>query len=168
MIAIIIIIISLFLDGFLTNLLPYTGNSLSFFTPQLTLVCLFAIYPLYIKKRKKYYLTSIVTGIIYDLLYTNLLLFNGTLFFLTALLVKKIYKNLEINYLNIIIYVVILIAFYEITQALLIMIFNLVPITITKLINKIIKSLLLNIIYAEVIYFIIKHLPKKYRKINLN
>lgn len=168
MIPIIIIILSLFFDGILTNLLPYTIDSLSLFTPLLTIVSLILIYPFYQKKLNSYYLVSLITGLIYDLLYTNLLFLNSILFLFLAFIIKYLYNNLEINYLNIILYTIILIAIYESSQALLLIVFNIVPITFSKLIYKIVHSLLLNIIYTEIIYLIVSHLPKRYLKININ
>lgn len=168
MIPIIIIILSLFFDGILTNLLPYTIDSLSLFTPLLTIVSLILIYPFYQKKLNSYYLVSLITGLIYDLLYTNLLFLNSILFLFLAFIIKYLYNNLEINYLNIILYTIILIAIYESSQALLLIVFNIVPITFSKLIYKIVHSLLLNIMYTEIIYLIVSHLPKRYLKININ
>ena len=80
MISIIIIIISLLLDGILSNYLPYLVNDLSLFTSLFTLVSIFIIYPFFKKKEKKYLITIFIIGIIYDLFYTNLLFFNGVLF----------------------------------------------------------------------------------------
>lgn len=168
MMPIIIIILSLFFDGILTNLLPYTIDSLSLFTPLLTIVSLILIYPFYQKKLNSYYLVSLITGLIYDLLYTNLLFLNSILFLFLAFIIKYLYNNLEINYLNIILYTIILIAIYESSQALLLIVFNIVPITFSKLIYKIVHSLLLNIMYTEIIYLIVSHLPKRYLKININ
>ena len=168
MVPIIVIISSLFFDGFLTNYLPYSKDSLSLFTPLLTVVSLILIYPFYRKKLKKYYTTSIVVGLIYDLLYTNLLFINSILFLIIAYITKIIYKNIEINHLNIIILSIIIICIYEGLNAIIIIIFNLVPITLESFMYKITHSLLLNIIITEIIYTIIKYLPKKYKKININ
>lgn len=168
MISTIIIIISIILDGVLSNFLPYTIGNLSYFTPLLTLVSLFLIYQFYIKKTKKYYIVALIMGLIYDLLYTNLLFYNSILFLIIAILIKYLYKNFEVNYFNIILYIIVIITSYEIIQALIILSFQLVPITISKLIYKIIHSLILNIIYTEIVYFIIQKLPKKYKKININ
>ena len=52
MIPTIIIAISIILDGVLSNFLPYTVNALSLFTPMLTVVSIFIIYPFYTKKEK--------------------------------------------------------------------------------------------------------------------
>ena len=56
MIPIIILIISILLDGILTNFLPFLVNDLSIFTPLLTVVSIFIIYPFYRKHEKKYFI----------------------------------------------------------------------------------------------------------------
>lgn len=168
MFPIIIIIISFILDGVLTNFLPFTVNNLSLFTPLLTLVAITIIYPFYRKEEKKYYLIVIITGLVYDLFYTNLLFFNAILFFVLALITKLINKNFEVDYLGYPIYLIIMITIYELLTALVIIIFNLVPMDITRLLYKITHSLLLNIIYGELILFLIKSLPKKYKRISIN
>ena len=45
MIPIVIIIISILLDGILTNILPYTVNNLSIFTPMFTILIPIIICP---------------------------------------------------------------------------------------------------------------------------
>ena len=50
----IIVIVSLILDGILTNFLPYMVSDLSIFTPLLTVVSLVIIYPFFKKDKKKY------------------------------------------------------------------------------------------------------------------
>ena len=168
MLPIVIVLISLLLDGFLTNILPYTVENLSLLTPSLTLISLLLIYPFYRKKEMKYTILILITGVIYDLLYTNLLFFNAILFYIVIKVMQYIYKKYEINYFTIIINTIIAITTYEVLQVIIISIYNLYPITLYSLIYKIKSSLLLNIIYAELIYFIISIIPKKYRKININ
>lgn len=164
----IIVLISLLLDGILNNTLPYMKDNLSFFTPLITIISLLIVYPFYYKKNSKYYLTAIILGLIYDLLYTNMLFLNSILFLAIALLIQIIYKNIELNYLNIILYIILTIITYEISQYILIIIFNLTSITINQLFYKISHSLLLNIIYGELLYLIINYIPSKYKKININ
>lgn len=168
LIPITIAIISLILDGILTNFLPSLTNDLSLFTPLLTLVSIFLIYPFFKKKEKKYLIMIFIIGIIYDLLYTNLLFFNASLFLIIAIISIYIYKNFEIDYLKLIIYITIIIVVYELLTVLIIFGYNLVPITLNKVLYKITHSILLNIIYSEIIYFIIKKLPKKWKKISIN
>lgn len=168
MISIIIIVTSLLLDGLLTNYLSYLPNNLTLFTPLLTLTSIFLIYPFYRKNNKKYYYTIFILGFIYDLFYTNLLFYHAFLFLLLGFFIRFLYKNLEISWIRNIIYLFLLITIYELINGGIIYIFNLVPVTIEKIFYKIEHSLLLNIIYGEIIYFIIKIIPNKYKKNNIN
>ena len=65
MVPIIISIISILLDGLLTNYLPYEVGNLSLFTPLLTFVSIFIIYPFYRKNEYNYILHLFILGIIY-------------------------------------------------------------------------------------------------------
>ena len=167
-ISLIIIIVSLILDGILSNFLPYLYTNLSIFTPLFTLISIFMIYPFFKKKEKTYFILIFIVGIIYDLFYTNLLFFNGVLFVTIGLLIKYIYKTYEITPLRLILYIIILVTAYESLTGLILLIYNVVPVTFYKVFYKIINSLLLNIIYAELIYLVIKLLPRKYKKISIN
>lgn len=167
-ISLIIIIISILLDGILTNFLPYLYTDLSILTPLFTLVSIFMIYPFFRKKEKTYFIIIFIVGIIYDLFYTNLLFFNGVLFLSIGLLIKYIYKTYEITSLRLILYIIILVSSYELLTGIILLIYNVVPVTFYKVFYKIINSLLLNIIYGELIYLIIKLIPNKYKKISIN
>ena len=168
MIVAIIMILSFLLDGILTNFLPYMNYDLSFFTPLLTVVSIFIIYPFYRKREKNYFLQMFFIGILYDLFYTNLLFLNALLFLGIAFLSKIIHKNFEITYFKLIFYIAFVVIVYESLMAFILFIFQLVPITFPKLIYKIVHSLFLNILYIEVLYLILNLLPKKYRKISIN
>lgn len=168
MLSIVIVVISLFLDGILTNYLPYLVNDLSLFTPLLTLISIFIIYPFYRKEEKKYFIILFILGIIYDLLYTNLLFFNAVLFVGIGLLTKLIYKTFEINTLKLLMYLPLIVIAYETATALILLTFNIVPITFYRVFYKISHSLILNIIYGELLFLIIKVLPKRWKKIKIN
>ncbi len=168
MLALILLIVSFILDGLLTNFLPFMVGDLSLFTPLLTLTTILLIYPLYRKKESKYFITLIITGLLYDLFYTNLLFLNAILFCLCGLIIKYLYKNFDFDFFKILLFTILIITIYETTTALIIILFNLVPMTLTKLLYKIAHSLLLNVIYAEIIFFIIKILPSKYKHISIN
>ena len=168
MIPIIIMIISLLLDGLLTNFLPFMPNDLSYFTPLFTVVSIFIIYPYYRKNIKKYLITIFILGMIYDIFYTNLLFFNGVLFCLVGLLVKLLYKNFEVTPIRLLFYLVIIVSFYESLYGIILLVFQMVPVTINKIIYKISHTLLLNIIYGEVVFIIEKIIPRKYKKMSIN
>lgn len=168
MLGLIILIISVYLDGLLSLFIPYIPGQLSIFTPMLTIVSLLIIYPLYRKKEKKYFITLFITGIIYDLLYTNLLFYNALVFVLFGFIIKFIYENLDVSSIKLIFYEILIIVAYELLISLFILIFNLVPISINEIVYKITHSLLLNLIYSELLYLVIKIIPKRYKRISIN
>lgn len=168
MLGLIILIISIYLDGLFSLILPYIPGQLSLFTPMLTLVSLLIIFPLYRKKEKKYFITLFITGIIYDLLYTNLLFYNALVFVLFGFIIKFIYENLDVSSIKLIFYEILIIVAYELLISLFILIFNLVPISINEIVYKITHSLLLNLIYSELLYLVIKIIPKRYKRISIN
>lgn len=149
---VILIILSLILDGYLSIIFSPS----SYLIPLLTLTTIYLIYPKYSKKIKTYKVILIMVGFIYDILYTNLLLFHSIIFYLLSFLIIFIYKNYSQNNLKNILYLILLIAAYELLVACIFFIFQVSTITIIKLISKILKSLILNIIYALCITPIIK------------
>ena len=160
-----IFIIAFLMDGILTNFLPFLPEDLSYFTPLLTLTSILLVYPLYRKKEKNYFMIIIILGMLYDLFYTNLLFLNAILFFICGLVVKFFYKNFGYSFIKI---TILIITIYESLTAFIILIFNLVPISLFRLVYKIAHSLLLNVIFALSSYCLIKALPKKYKKISIN
>ena len=165
--VVIISIVSLFLDLILSNFLPYMVNDLSLFTTMFSTITIFLVYKLF-DDDKKYFIYSFIFGVIYDLFLTNLFLYDGIVFLFIAYISYLIYKNFEVNSIRNIIYIVLIIIIYELVFALSILLFNLVPISINKVFYKITHSLISNIIYGEFIYFIIKHITKKYRIRKIN
>ena len=152
MMILILLILSLYLDGIICNNI----YSNSFFMPLLTVITVYAIYPIYKKQEKKYFKIIMFLGIIYDLIYTNLFLFTAIEFLVIGIISKYIYKNYSHNIYKEIIYIIIVILCYELLTASILVIYKIVPVTISKVLNKIIHSLILNIIYGESLYFFIK------------
>lgn len=156
--AIILLIIALLLDGIISLYVPNN----SYLIPLITVTTIYMIYPLYKKKDKKYCIGTIITGLTYDLLYTNLLFFNAILFYCIGRLTKYLYKNFNQNFIKTIIYVTIIIITYELLTSIILLIYRIVPITFIKVIYKITHSLLVNLFYASILYLILKkHKQKK-------
>ena len=151
MIPIIVLILSLLLDGLLTNYLPFLINDLSLLTPLLTVSSIIIVYPFYRKKENKYYILLFIFGMLYDLFYTNLLFFNY-----------------GITPLKLVLYIIIIISIYESLTGIILLLFNIVSISFNRIFYKITHSLLTNIVYMEIVYLIIKITPKKYKKISIN
>lgn len=153
--SIIILSISLILDGLLSNYLPFTIGNLSFFTPLLTMTSILFIYPLLNKNKKNYFILIVIFGIIYDLSYTNLLFYNSILFLLVAFFTIKIYELLPVNFLSIIIYLILLIIIYETLNILFIIIFQVRNVAFKDCYYKVSHSILLNILYGLGLYFLL-------------
>lgn len=155
-----LIIISLILDGILSIYIPET----TYFLPLLTVITISNIYPLYKKKPKLYYTIIIMTGIIYDLIYTNLLIYHGITFMLIGYITTKLNKNIIENSINSIISTIITIVLYETITYVFVNIFKINHTSVTYLLNKISKTLILNIIYSQMIFRIIKLKAHKINK----
>ena len=168
MIPFVILIVSFLLDGLLTNYLPYLVQDLSLFTPMFTITSIFLIYPFFRKQELKFFIILFLVGILYDLFYTNLLFFNGSMFVILGFISYYIQKNFDFGFFNNIVFVIIMISSYEIITCLFLWIYNIVPVSFSGLFYKISHSLLLNIIYMEGVYYLVKVLPKKYKKISIN
>jgi len=162
-----ILILSFLLDGILTNFLGFMPGNLTLFTPMLTITSLVLIYPYYEQNNKQYLITIFILGVLYDLFYTNLFLASGLIFLVLGFLIKVLYKQFSMNWFKVIIYTVLTILIYELSIVLFILLFNLVPMNIERVIYKLSHSLLLNIIYAEIFYLLLR-LSKRYMQRTLN
>lgn len=168
MISGIVLVLSFFLDGILSNFLPYMVGDLSLFTPMFTVVSLVIVYPFFKKKLKNYFISCFILGLVYDFVYTNLLFYNAILFLAIGILVIFLYRYIRLTWISLILFVVVAISGYECLNAIIIIAFQLVPMTFYRLLYKISHSILLNICYAELVYFIIWLLPMRYKKVAIN
>ena len=150
---ILIIISSFILDIILSNVLPFMKGDLSIFTSLFVPITIYLIYPFYKNQKLKYYIESFIIGIIYDLIFTNLLFFDGVIFLIISLVSVKIYKNFIVDKYKNIMYVFLIL--YEFLVASIFLIFNLVPISFYDFIYKISHTLLINVVYGFLLYEII-------------
>ena len=101
-------------------------------------------------------------------MYTNLLFYNAIFFLGLAVIIMFLYRNIRLTWISILLFISLTIVSYECMNAIIILIFQLVPMTFYRLLYKILHSLLLNLLYGEVLYFVIRLLPKKYKRISIN
>ena len=153
---ILIIISSFILDIILSNVLPFMKGDLSIFTSLFVPITIYLIYPFYKNQELKYYIESFIIGIIYDLIFTNLLFFDGVIFLIISLVSVKIYKNFIVDKYKNIMYVFLIIILYEFLVASIFLIFNLVPICFYDFVYKISHTLLINVVYGFLLYEIIE------------
>lgn len=149
----IILITALFLDGIISTIVSEN----SYFIPHILLTTLFMIYPKYKNNLSTYNAILIITGIIYDLLYTNLLFFHGVIFFVIGKLIKYLRQNYSPRLLINIFLLVIVITSYILLISICLLFFRTTNITIANILNFIKKSLFLNILYLLLFNPIIKN-----------
>lgn len=150
-----IITISFILDIILSNLFPYTRNNLSYFTPLFVPLTIYLIYPHY-KSNKKYLRDIFITGILYDLFMTNLLFFNSFIFILLGIITIHIFKNFKTNIKNNVIFSVFIIVVYELIEVIIFILFKVTSANIKEIFYYMIHSILINLIYAEIVFGIKK------------
>ena len=149
-------IISLFiiiLDGVITYFIPSYFNKLSLFYPMLTVSLLPFLFD---GSLKDYYKLVFILGIIYDLLYSNIFLFNALLFLLLSKVDIKLMKYFKNSLIFYIILIIINIFLYDLICFLLVLITNYQIVTITDLIYKLKNSILINIMSGFVYFFLFK------------
>lgn len=154
----ILALISIIIDLFLLNIYRVTASNLNYFYPMFTIISLIYICNLYSNaNRKNYYYFVFLIAIIYDTLVTNNLLITVFLFEIIAYLNIKLKKNFSNNLFNNIIRAFISILIYDLSFHLLLVIVRYQTFNITKVIYKVSHSLVLNIIYLSVMFFVLKN-----------
>ena len=154
----IIIIISFLLEGVVSNFVPING----FLAPLFTLVALIIIYPLF-DEEVEYYKYTFLTGLAYDLFYTDTILFHAIIFLFMAFIITRLNLVLSDNYLNILIIMGICILIYRVvTYGFLVLVSSMV-FDMAALIMSVLKSLIINLIYSALLFFVVKKCQKKYK-----
>lgn len=95
-IIIIYLIVSLLLDGLMSNIFPSTISNISPFMTIYVVVALSIIYK-YFSSDKKYYILLIIFGFIFDTLYTSTFLVNIIIFLLIGIIIKAFSSILSDN-----------------------------------------------------------------------
>ena len=154
----IIVIISFLLEGIISNFVPING----FLAPLFTLVALIIIYPLF-DEASEYYKYAFVTGLAYDLFYTDTILFHSIIFCFMAFIITCLNLVLSDNYLNILVIMGICILIYRVITYSLLVLVSSMAFDFIALILSVLKSLIINLIYSALLFFVVKKCQKKYK-----
>ena len=155
---IIILVISFLLEGVISNFVPVNG----FLAPLFTLTALIIIYPLF-DESFEYYKYAFITGLAYDLFYTDTIVFHAIIFTFMGFLITRLNLVLSDNYVNVLIIIAICILVYRvITYGLLILVSSM-SFDFLSLVFSILKSLIINLIYSVILFFVVKKIQKKYK-----
>lgn len=154
--SIIILIISFLLEGVLSNYLPH------FLSPLFTLTSLIIIHSL-LDDNEKYYKYAFLIGFVYDLFYTDTIIFHALIFLFMAFIISKLNLVLSDNYVNLILITILLIAIYRVVTYLLLVLVSTMSFSLYSLIFSILNSIIINVIYSVILFFILKRLKPKYK-----
>lgn len=157
--AIIVTILSFFLESLVSNFVSIHSN---LFLPLFSIVALVIIYPYFKKERSNYYKVAAILGLFYDIVFTDTLILNLFLFLMTAYFITKMNYMLSNNYFNVALMTVLAIAFYRSISFFVLVIIGYLPFSWFALGRGIMTSLVLNVIYAVILYGITDFISHKY------
>ena len=151
-------ILSFFLDSILSKYI--SPNSL--FLPLFTIVSIVIIYPYFNNNNYRYFKYIAILGLLYDITIMNMIFYNFFIFmilgfiniFIKYLLSHRLYINIIITIILIIVYRFINFIFINITVG---------NVNAFELFKSIYSSLILNIIYCTIIYLITEWYSKKHK-----
>ncbi|MCI9585118.1 MAG: rod shape-determining protein MreD [Bacilli bacterium] len=159
MMVILVLIISFILDSIISNLVSING----LFLPLFTVMSLIIVYPYFNNKRNKFYLSCFITGIFYDLIYTNTIVIHGFLFLLLGFIITRMNLLLANNFINVVIMGIILIVVYRSLTYGLILITANASFDLFNLFRSIYSSLIMNIFFVSIAYIIIDKISYKFK-----
>ena len=154
------LIISFLLEGMFTNFI----STNSVLIPLFTLTSLVVIYPYFNKKNINYIIICLIMGVLYDVVFINSLFINTICFSIMGGLTILCYSFVKYNiYTSNIINILILIAYRIITYIMLLSI-NYITFNSSILFKGIYSSILINVLYAIMSYFILEIIAKIFNK----
>ncbi len=146
---ILIILLSFYLEGIVNSFI-----NIDYLVPLFTMLSLIIVYPYLYNKKKLYIMICFITGLLYDIGYTDTLFLNATIFTLIGYIIMVLNKFITNNKFNVALISIILIILYRVITYIILNFINYVNKDINLLLNSIIDSILINIIYIVILYII--------------
>lgn len=159
----IVTIISFFLDLFLSSIIPIINSSKVFLIPMFTIVSLVLMYPYFNNNQSQFFKYCIIIGFIYDIAVTNTLCVNAIIFLFLGFLTYLLDGGLSNNLMSIIFKSLIIIFVYDIIMYFILVLIGYINFDIFALVFKLLKSIVLNVIYVIICFNITENIAKKFR-----
>ena len=160
-ISVISLILSLLIQGGVSNCLGYTFTNLSMFYTIYVLVNLGVILP-YFDNKKKYFILLVIFGLIIDIAYTNTFVLNVFIFVVIYFFNKLFYSILPYNLFTVNISSVISIFIYHIISFVILLMVRYDSYSLSMLGIAISHSIIMTVIYASVMYLFIHFIYHKF------
>ena len=152
-IAVTYVIISFFLDGLISNLVPFNLVDPSYLKTIYSIISLVIIYN-YFDNHKKYLSILIVLGIFFDIVYTNTFILNIVVFFIIYIILSYLDYIIPTNIITINIKSIACISSYNILTYIILLLSNYNNYSIKLLGLILIRSIIMTIIYTTISYLL--------------
>lgn len=155
----VVIILSFLFDGIFSNLI--TNNSL--LVPFFSLVCLLILYPYFNSNNGRFVIISGIVGLFYDIIYADSIFVNTFIFIIISIFIIRMSEYANYNLLNLCVLTIISICLYRVLSYLLLCIVGYLNFNEIILMKGICNSLIINIIYCIILYFITDYIGRKFK-----
>lgn len=145
----------------MSNIFPSTLTDISYFTTIYIIISFVIIYP-YFSNEKKYYILLMIFGLLFDVLYTGTFILNIVLFLVIGIFVKILNNVFPENVFTTNIISVIVISLYHILSFIILSLVGSISYDFMLLVNIIIHSVIMTIIYTSISYFGMKYIYSKF------
>lgn len=160
-ISIIYLVLSFILDNFMSNIFPSTLTNISYFTTIYIIISFVILYS-YFNSEKKYYILLIIFGLLFDILYTGTFIFNMVIFLVIGLVIKILNNLFPENIVTTNLISIISIILYHVISFIILNLVSSINYDFMLLINIIIHSIIMTIIYTSISYFSIRYIFNKF------
>mgnify|MGYP005768263019 FL=1 len=156
----VVTVLSFLLEGIVSNIVGITSTWL---VPLFSIVSLIIIYPYFNHEEGNFLKVCFAVGLFYDLVYTDTLVINACIFTLIGFFIRWLNSWMSNHAISVLFITFLTIFVYRILMYLILIVVGFLPFDLNTLVTSITSSLLLNLIYAEVLYLITDFMSKKYR-----
>lgn len=158
--SVILLVISFFLQGIVSNFLSYTTDSISIFSTVYVLITLLLIYP-HFDNKKKYLLILVITGWLVDLVYCNTFLLNISIFYIVYKFSSLFHFFLPYNLFTVNVSNLLGVFIYHVLSFLILGLLGFDDYTFMMLFKMLGCSIIMTVLYTTVSYLIIDIMKKR-------
>ena len=155
--------ITIFFDFLCCTFISSVYQNINMFFPVI-LISSLPIFYLLLKNEKLFFIVVVVTGIIYDALFSDIFLINSYFFVLYGLFINNYYKNHNPKLFNVLIISILGVVFYDGFIFFILILTDYSSFEINDLYYKITRSIVINIIYLIISMIILNSRIFGYKK----
>ena len=148
------IMLIILIDLILSITLPFTYNNLSYFKSMLIII-LIPVLCILIKDKKIYFIILLILSLIYDLIYSEIYLLIFSILTIITIFNYFYYKKAKVTIYTFILSGIISIILYDLILFITLNIIRYTNNNLIYLFYKISHSLILNLLYLIIIYFVL-------------